>query len=204
MRASGSVVPITIAVILSCERFAFAAQNDIASRRGTQMLGAQEIISRLGLAPHPREGGWFVETYRSREVLSQANLPSRYAGPRSFGTAIYYLLTPETRSALHRLRSDEVFHFYLGDAVVMLNLHPNGTSAVMRLGRDIGAGEKLQHVVPRDVWQGAYLAQESRFALLGCTVAPGFDYADYEPGARTDLLRRYPDRGAMIIRLTEP
>jgi predicted cupin superfamily sugar epimerase len=113
------------------------------------MLTADKIIALLNLKPHPEEGGYFVETYRSSETLSEKALPSRYKGVRSFGTAIYYLLTPETFSTIHRLQSDEIFHFYLGDPVEMLQLWPDGSGRILILGTDIMNGMKPQAVIPK-------------------------------------------------------
>jgi predicted cupin superfamily sugar epimerase len=166
------------------------------------MLSAQEIIKSLGLIPHPAEGGFFRETYRSREAIPRAALPARYPADRSFSTAIYYLLTPQTCSRLHRLSSDEIFHFYLGDPITMLLLHPDGRSEEIALGSDIENGLRLQVVVPKGTWQGSFLQYEGRFALLGTTVAPGFDYADYEAGDLKTLVNRYPERTELITRLT--
>ncbi len=166
------------------------------------MLTAEELIRRLNLQPHPKEGGWFRETYRAAESLAQSRLPGRYPGERSASTAIYYLLTPTTFSALHRLRTDEVFHFYLGDPVRMLQLAPDGTGRSIVLGIDIIHGHEPQVIVPRDIWQGSMLEPGGRFALLGCTVAPGFDYVDYEHGNRAGLLSKYPDHAELIRRLT--
>jgi predicted cupin superfamily sugar epimerase len=163
---------------------------------------AAAIIARLGLSPHPKEGGWFRETYRSREVLAPIGLAPRYGAARSVATAIYYLLTPDTVSALHRLASDEGFHFYAGDAVEQLRLHPDGRGEVVILGSDFRAGMAPQSVVPQGVWQGARLVPGGRYALLGCTVAPGFDYADYEAGARVPLAAAYPGFAALIAALT--
>jgi uncharacterized protein len=106
-------------------------------------------------------------------------------------TAIYYLLTPDNFSTLHRLRGDEIFHFYLGDPVEMLELRADGVGGTVILGQDIEAGEQLQHVVPAGVWQGARLIAGGKFALLGTTVSPGFDYADYETGRREELTAQY-------------
>lgn len=165
------------------------------------MPTAEQLIARLHLQPHPREGGYFRETYRCDETFGPGSLPERYGAPRAAGTAIYYLLTPNTYSALHRLQSDEVFHFYLGGPVRMLQLHPDGTGRTVVLGADVLAGQEPQVVVPRGVWQGSYL-EEGDFALLGCTVAPGFDYADYEDGRRDELTRAYPRFAELIARLT--
>jgi predicted cupin superfamily sugar epimerase len=161
-----------------------------------------ELIAFLKLQPHPREGGFFRETYRASENIDAAGLPDRYSSARVHGTAIYYLLAPGTLSALHRLASDEIFHFYLGDPVRMLQLTPEGTGQAIVLGADLLAGHKLQVVVPRGVWQGSMLEPGSQFALLGCTVAPGFDYADYEHARREDLLERYPRFADLITKLT--
>jgi predicted cupin superfamily sugar epimerase len=166
------------------------------------MVSASEIIERLGLQPHPEEGGYFAETYKSEEVVSRAGLPGRYPSARALGTAIFYLLTPDTVSALHRLASDEIFHFYLGDPVTMLWLRPDGSSEVVTLGQDLLAGHRLQVVVPRGTWQGSFLEEGGGFALLGCTVAPAFEYEDYEHGSRRELLDRYPEQRELIMRLT--
>jgi uncharacterized protein len=163
------------------------------------MPSADELIRHLGLLPHPKEGGFFRETYRSAESLA---VPSRYHGPRAAGTAIYYLLTPNTFSALHRLQSDEIFHFYLGDPIRMLQLDPDGKSRTIVLGPNVLAGQHLQVVVPRGIWQGSLLEPGGAFALLGCTVAPGFEYDDYEAGDRQALSSQYPAFAELIERLT--
>lgn len=164
-------------------------------------MTVEELEELLNLSPLPVEGGYFAETYRAPEVVPQAALPSRYSGDRVFGTAIYFLLTPHTFSALHRLKSDEVYHFYLGDPVTMLLLHPDGKSEVITLGQDVKAGQQVQVVVPRGSWQGSLLQPEGTFALMGTTMAPGFDPADFEIGDRQALSRTYPDRRPLIERL---
>src|ERR1017187_7256436 len=163
---------------------------------------AEEIIALLKLKPHPKEGGFYSETYRAGETIPANVLPTRYAGPRAFGTCIYYLLTGSTFSAMHRLQSDEIFHFYLGDPVEMLQLWPDGTGKTVTLGSDLQAGMQPQVIVARGVWQGSRLVAGGRFALLGCPVAPGFDFADYEHGRRTDLIRQYPQFHEKILALT--
>lgn len=166
------------------------------------MTTAEELIHLLQLKPHPKEGGFFRETYRAAEKVDASGLSARYGSPRNLSTAIYYLLTPGTFSALHRLESDEVFHFYLGDPVGMVHLYPDGTGRTLVLGQDLRAGQEVQVVVPRGVWQGSLLEPGGNFALLGCTVAPGFDYADYQEGSRRDLIDRYPDFEDWIEKLT--
>jgi predicted cupin superfamily sugar epimerase len=165
---------------------------------------ADEIIRALGLVPHPREGGYFRETYRSAERLPSAWCNERYGGGRSVSTAIFYLLTPTCFSEMHRLKSDEVFHFYLGGTVEMLQLWPDRSAKVLRLGSNVLIGELPQLVVPAGVWQGSRLVGDAPFALLGATVAPGFDYADYESGFRDSLLAEFPEHANAILRLTHP
>jgi predicted cupin superfamily sugar epimerase len=166
------------------------------------MPTVEALCALLGLVPHPVEGGFFRETYRSADLVPPDALPARYRGPRAAATAIYYLLTSDTVSAMHRLATDEVFHFYLGDPVEMLHLRPDGSHRVAILGPDLDAGMRPQVVVPRDVWQGARLVPGGRLALLGTTVAPGFDYADYETGERAALLARHPAARDLIVALT--
>jgi predicted cupin superfamily sugar epimerase len=162
------------------------------------------IIEKLGLQPLPVEGGLFCQSYKSSEAIPQSALPERYLGQRSFGTAIYYLLTddPDSFSALHRLTTDEVYHFYLGDPVEMLLLHPTGESERVALGQDILAGQKVQFVVPRGSWQGSHLAAGEKWALIGTTMAPGYEQADFELGIRAALLGAYPQEADLIARLT--
>jgi uncharacterized protein len=166
------------------------------------MITAREIIAHYHLRPLPVEGGYFAETYRSAATLPQAALGPGYSGERCLGSAIFYLLTPDTFSALHRLRGDEVFHFYLGDPVEMLQLREDGTGEEIVIGNDIASGMKLQVVVPGNVWQGARLRSGGRFALMGTTMTPGFDFADYTPGTRKALTQSHPKFAAMISSLT--
>jgi len=166
------------------------------------MLTAEQIRALLKLEPHPIEGGYFVETYQSALRIPRASLPTFYSSDRAAGTAIYYLLTPDTFSALHRLPGDEVFHFYVGDPVEMLQLKPDGSGEVVVLGHDIAAGMRPQHVVPGGVWQGSRLRAGGSYALLGTTMSPGFDYKDYESGTRQSLTQIYAQHSAMIASLT--
>lgn len=164
-------------------------------------MTAEDVIAALKLQPHPVEGGYFRETYRSDATLPQTVLPWN-AGPRSVGTAIYYLLTSTTVSALHRLPTDEVFHFYLGDPVQMLQLWPEGDARTLILGTDVLNGQMPQTVVPGGIWQGSFLLPGGKFALLGATMAPGFDYEDYISGDREELMRVWPDQADLIKKLT--
>ena len=177
-------------------------------------MTADDVKRMLNLEPHPREGGWFVQTYASEAVLpasvfANSPAPARYDGPRRIATAIYYLLEPDTFSEMHRLSSDEVFHHYAGGPVEMLQLFPGGGIGRVILGKDLLAGERPQIVVPRGVWQGSRLLRPEQatgggdaWALLGCTVSPGFEYADYETGTRTELLAGWPAAMRLIEALT--
>ncbi len=162
----------------------------------------EKIKSILNLTPHI-EGGYFHETYRSKETISGKGIPVGYNGDRNFSSAIYYLLTPGTFSAIHRLKSDEIFHFYLGSPVEMLQLCPDGAGKILNIGVDILNGMQPQVIAPKHVWQGARLKPGGEFALMGTTVAPGFEYTDYEPGKREELISSYPEFGEMIRALTK-
>jgi len=166
-------------------------------------LTAGEVIELLRLEPLPVEGGYYRETYRADETLDAAALPERYGSSRAYGGAIYYLLHGDHFSALHRLLTDEVYHFYLGRPVEMLLLYPDGREEIVRLGTDLAAGERVQVVVPRGVWQGSRLADSpDGFALLGTTMAPAYEQADFELGDRAALIVGYPQRADMIRALT--
>jgi uncharacterized protein len=158
---------------------------------------AAEWIERLALVRHP-EGGWYRETYRAAERIDTAALPSRFAGPRTFSTAIYYLLAAGERSALHRIKSDEIWHHYAGDAVALWLLHASGDAHTVTLGGD---GEP-QAIVPAGVWYGARLAPGGAWALMGGTVTPGFEFADLELAQQSALVAAFPQHRAMIEALT--
>jgi hypothetical protein len=173
-------------------------ESHSVSERGKpkSMPTAKQIQELLNLRPLPIEGGYFAETYRSKFALTQQT------GERALSTAIYYLLTPDTFSAIHRLKGDEVYHFYLGDPAEMLLLNPDCTSESVIMGQDIASGMRLQYVVPGGTWQGGRLAAGGKFALMGTTMSPGFDPADFELGQRTELTAHYPNRAALIAMLT--
>lgn len=166
-------------------------------------MTAQEIIDLFELEPLQEEGGFFRSSYRSADILPGTTLPKRYGGPRHLGSAIYYLLTPECCSRMHRLATDEIFHFYLGDPISLLLLFPNGTSDIITLGRDINNGQSVQVLVPRGCWQGAFLNEGGSYALMGTTMCPGFEYDDYETGDRRTLIAQYPKHKALIEKLTK-
>ena len=161
------------------------------------MLTADDVVRLLDLTPHPIEGGYFRETWRDRGAVATRG------GERSVGTAIYYLLSGTAVSEMHRLPGDEVFHFYLGDPVRQLQLYPDGAAKEFTLGADLAAGQVPQLVVPAGAWQGSHLLGGPHgFALLGATMAPGFDYADYATGPRSELTAKWPASATLIERLT--
>jgi len=162
---------------------------------------ARAWIRALALQPHP-EGGHFRETYRSAERLPAAALPSRFGGKRSVSTAIYFLLRGGECSRLHRIRSDEVWHYYAGSPLTVHVIDVQGRYRALRLGRTPSAGQLLQVVVPAGAWFGATVDRARGYALVGCTVAPGFDFADFELADRTTLLRQFPRHRRIIERLT--
>jgi predicted cupin superfamily sugar epimerase len=167
------------------------------------MTTAQEIIEFFKMRPLEKEGGYYVQTYQASEKIPHVSLPVRYTGERTFATAILYLLTPDTCSSLHRLTSDEVWHFYLGDSVTMLQLYPDGSSDVIDLGPDITKSQCVQVTVPKSTWQGTFLKHGGSFALMGTTTAPGFELDDFELAKRAELLELYPSRRDLILRLTK-
>ena len=166
-------------------------------------MTADEVKKLLGLNPHPREGGWYVRSYEAAERIDAgAFADGRYGGPRLTGTAIYYLLEPDTFSEMHRLKSDEIFHFYAGDAVEMLQLRPDGGGRRILIGNDLGSEARPQVVVERGVWQGSRLVAGGQWALLGCSVSPGFEFEDYEEGSRAELSAVWPEWATLIESLT--
>jgi predicted cupin superfamily sugar epimerase len=157
---------------------------------------AEEIVRALGLAPHP-EGGFFRETFRAEPLPFE--LPGR--GSRSASTSIYFLLAGDDFSAFHRVRSDEVWHHYLGAPLELHTLDDRDGHRVTRLGTRLERGERPQHVVVANAYQAARLA-EPGFALCGCTVTPGFDFQDFEMPTREVLTALFPDEGEIVASLT--
>ncbi len=155
------------------------------------MEKAQYWIDGLSLNKHP-EGGWYKEIYRSNEVIALSHLPSRFSGNRSFATSIYFLLEGTDFSTLHRIKADEIWHFYEGSSLEIVSIDSDGNLEKVILGRNLLAGEKLQHVVPHGCWFGARVLDPNSYSLVGCGVAPGFDFEDFEMGDRSILRAKYP------------
>lgn len=148
-------------------------------------MKAQDIINLLHLKSHPMEKGYFIETYRSRN-----------------STAIYFLLKADGFSEMHRLKSDEIFHFYAGDPAELLLLRPDGKGELLKFGNSIDKGERPQIIIPAGSWQGMRTTGE--YTLFGCTVSPGFEYSDYENGSRKELIERYSEFSEKITQLSDP
>ena len=158
-------------------------------------------IEKLRLQPHP-EGGFFAECYRSGENVKQEDLPQRFSSERSFSTSIYFLLKNEQKNLLHKINSDEIWHFYYGSP---LNIHifEDHNYYVKKLGQDLDAGENLQVVVPYGSFFAAEVIHEGSYSLVGCTVSPGFDFEDFELGDRKKLIDNFPQHEDVIIRFTK-
>jgi uncharacterized protein len=162
---------------------------------------AEFWINRLGLTRHP-EGGFFKEVYRSGEVISKKGLPERYTSFRPFATSIYFLLESHEFSAFHRLKSDEVWHFYLGSPLTLFIINSIGELTLQKLGTDPGQHENLQCTVTRGCWFAASVNDSNSYSLLGCSVSPGFDFEDFELGKKNDLARQFPKHAGLFERLT--
>lgn len=163
---------------------------------------AKYWVTKLALKPHP-EGGFFREIYRATAQVAANALPSRYQGPRACSTSIYFLLAGKQISSMHRLASDEQWHFYDGNALRLVMIAPDGTSREIRLGQHAAAGEQFQAVIPANTWMGARLVNRHGYALIGCTVAPGFEFQDFEAGRRSRLLKQFPQHRKLITTLTK-
>lgn len=165
------------------------------------MKPAQYWVDKYQMQAHP-EGGYFTETYRSAERIPHNALPSRFSGDRSFGTGIYFLLENHHFSAFHRIQADEMWHFYAGGPLHVYVIHIDGRLEIIKLGANPDNNEVFQAVVPAGTWFGSKPAAESDYSLVGCTVAPGFDFADFELAERVDLLATYPQHEEVIRLLT--
>ena len=159
-----------------------------------------ELVETFQLQPHP-EGGFYRESYRSKGMFGA--LPPPFSGDRSYSTAIYFLLPSGTKSSLHRIAADEVWHFYLGGSMSIVQIFPDGKCETVVLGTDVVKGEKLQHVVPAGCWFGGFPNKTSDYSFVGCTVSPGFDFADFEMAKRLELSSKFPEHKTLIERLTD-
>jgi uncharacterized protein len=161
----------------------------------------EQIVKALDLEPHP-EGGFFKETYRSTGMINQENLGNQYQGDRNYSTGIYFLLTSENFSAFHRIKQDEMWHFYDGSPICIHSISPEGVYNKTLLGRNIASGEKPQFVVKGGDWFAASVPDENTYSLVGCTVAPGFNFMDFELPKRNELLKSFTEHQKIITALT--
>jgi uncharacterized protein len=164
-------------------------------------VNVKELIKRLELEPHP-EGGYFKEVYRSPEKIEQLALPDRFKGSRNFATSIYFLIEKSNFSALHKIKSDETWHFYEGDPLEVIEIDEAGKLTQTYIGRNIDQGEVFQYTVKANTWFGSRVKEGGEFSLLGCTVAPGFDFADFEMGDRTELINKFSNHKILIEEMT--
>lgn len=158
------------------------------------------LIQRYGLEPHP-EGGWFKQTYKSNEQIAAEALPKRFGAGRVFSTVIYFLLEKENFSAFHRIKSDECWHFYAGDPLLIYIIEQTGELKVISLGSEHEQGQSFQYVVPANCWFASRPAPESEYCFVGCTVSPGFEFEDFELANETELSLMYPQHKSVIIEL---
>lgn len=164
------------------------------------MNTVQQLVKHYEMLPHP-EGGYYKETYRSNEMLQKSSLPARFTDKRNFYTAIYFLLEQGNFSAFHRIKSDECWHFYAGQTLLVHVIDVQGNLTTTRLGNDIFANETFQFLVPANCWFASEPAPESSFSLVGCTVAPGFDFEDFELAKANTLIQQFPQHEEIIARL---
>jgi len=162
---------------------------------------AAEIIEHLQLQPHP-EGGWYREVYRSDEILPGAALPLRYKEPHAFSTSIYFMLEKGDFSAFHRISSDETWHFYMGSPLAIYIINQDSDFTRVILGNDFIQGQVLQYTVKRNCWFAADISNNGIYALVGCTVSPGFEFSDFELGQLEQLMAIYPMHSAFLRKYT--
>jgi uncharacterized protein len=163
-------------------------------------MTADYLIEHLQLQPHP-EGGFFKETYRSPGIIPSQSLSQNFSGDRSYSTAIYFLLQQSDYSAFHKIESDECWHFYEGGSLLIHVMDEESNYSCIRLGRNLDEGEVFQFVVPAGNWFASEPAPGAAFSLVGCTVAPGFDFADFEMANAETLSKKYPQHQSLFHRL---
>ncbi len=164
-------------------------------------MNANYWINKLGLVKHP-EGGYYKEIYRSEEVIAVEALPDRYTAQRNVSTSIYFLLDREDFSHFHKIQSDEIWHFYEGTFLTIHMIDDGGNYSFQKLGRNVEDGEVFQFVIPRGTWFAAEVNDKNSFALIGCTVAPGFDFADFELAKREELVKQFPQQREIVEKFT--
>jgi uncharacterized protein len=164
------------------------------------MMRTEQLIRQFDLQPHP-EGGWYRQTYKSKELISTDALPKRFNGDRSFSTAIYFLLEKGNFSGFHKIQSDECWHFYMGDPLEVYVIEQTGKLNIITLGNEFEKGHYFQYIVPANCWFASRPAPGSEFCFVGCTVAPGFEFEDFELGDAKSLSATYPQHTRLINEL---
>ena len=164
------------------------------------MSNIHRLIQQYNLKPHP-EGGWYSQTYKSNELIDADALPARFGGDRSFSTAIYFLLEQGNFSAFHRIKSDECWHFYAGDCLLIYVIEGDGELKIISLGNDPEKGQTFQYVVPANCWFASRPAPGSEYCFVGCTVSPGFEFEDFELANANELSNAYPQHKNIIRQL---
>lgn len=165
------------------------------------MKEIQFLVEKFNLEPHP-EGGYFKETYRSAGTITNDSLPKNYKGERNYSTCIYFLLTSETFSAFHKIKQDEIWHFYAGSPLKLFMISDQGDYLEQIIGNDFKSGQLSQYVVPGGYWFAAKTIASNSYSFVGCTVSPGFDFEDFELADQRDLMNRFPKHAEIISRLT--
>lgn len=165
------------------------------------MTRVQEIIKVLDLKKHP-EGGYYKETYRSKGFINSDSLDENYSGNRNYSTCIYFLLTSEQFSAFHKINQDEIWHFHKGSTIELHTISDNGIHQKHFIGNDILNNEEPQLIVPGNYWFAAKIVKSNSYALVSCTVAPGFDFSDFILPTRSELLAQFPEHKELITQFT--
>lgn len=164
-------------------------------------MNANYFIKKLNLQPHT-EGGYYSEVYRSDIIIPKNALPQEFNGERCFSTSIYFLVEKDNFSALHKIKSDEIWHFYYGDALEVIEIDDNGILKSTILGNNLEKNETFQYTVKANNWFGSRVKEGGQFSLVGCTVSPGFDFNDFELAKRNELILKFPNQKELIESMT--
>lgn len=164
-------------------------------------MTVETLVKELNLLPHP-EGGYYKEAYRSEGIISNSCLSPEFKGDRNMATGIYFLIEKGNFSALHKIKSDETWHFYYGDALEVIEINEQGILTITKIGSNLSNGETFQYTVKANTWFGSRVSDGGSFSLVGCTVYPGFDFNDFELASKQDLIKHFPQHNQLISELT--